>query len=211
MTLRAPRSAPPPVPVLKEAYTNSTRSLKDALQQIEHWRIVYNPQRPHSSLDNLTPSEFAMKSQTNPISRCRKSDRRLSTKISSHCSELATQPGSSDSPLCLSRCGPQIIYTTNAIESLNASVRKAVRNKGHFPSDQAASGEARQATRSRALLDGTVFGGPAASLPVREDEPSVISILQSEGSTDRASSACARVRAGTRSIRVSSDFHDAAA
>ncbi len=27
---------------------------------------------------------------------------------------------------------------TNAIESLNASVRKAVRNKGHFPSDQAA-------------------------------------------------------------------------
>ncbi len=32
----------------------------------------------------------------------------------------------------------KIIYTTNAIESLNASVRKAVRNKGHFPSDQAA-------------------------------------------------------------------------
>lgn len=33
----------------------------------------------------------------------------------------------------------RIIYTTNAIESLNASVRKAVRNKGHFPSDQAAT------------------------------------------------------------------------
>ena len=32
----------------------------------------------------------------------------------------------------------KIIYTTNAIESLNASVRKAVRNKGHFPNDQAA-------------------------------------------------------------------------
>lgn len=32
----------------------------------------------------------------------------------------------------------KIIYTTNAIESLNSSVRKAVRNKGHFPSDQAA-------------------------------------------------------------------------
>jgi putative transposase len=32
----------------------------------------------------------------------------------------------------------KIIYTTNAIESLNASVRKAVRNKGHFPSDLAA-------------------------------------------------------------------------
>lgn len=33
----------------------------------------------------------------------------------------------------------KIIYTTNAIESLNASVRKAVRNKGHFPNDQAAT------------------------------------------------------------------------
>ena len=33
----------------------------------------------------------------------------------------------------------KIIYTTNAIESLNASVRKAVRNKGHFPNDLAAT------------------------------------------------------------------------
>lgn len=33
----------------------------------------------------------------------------------------------------------KIIYTTNAIESLNASVRKAIRNKGHFPNDQAAA------------------------------------------------------------------------
>lgn len=33
----------------------------------------------------------------------------------------------------------KIIYTTNAIESLNASVRKAIRNKGHFPNDQAAT------------------------------------------------------------------------
>jgi putative transposase len=32
-----------------------------------------------------------------------------------------------------------IMPVTNAIESLNASVRKAVRNKGHFPSDQAAT------------------------------------------------------------------------
>ena len=33
----------------------------------------------------------------------------------------------------------KIIYTTNAIESLNASVRKAIRNKGHFPNDHAAA------------------------------------------------------------------------
>jgi len=30
------------------------------------------------------------------------------------------------------------IYTTNAIESLNSTVRRAVRNKGHFPHDDAA-------------------------------------------------------------------------
>ncbi len=33
----------------------------------------------------------------------------------------------------------KIIYTTNATESLNASVRKAIRNKGHFPNDQVAT------------------------------------------------------------------------
>lgn len=33
----------------------------------------------------------------------------------------------------------EIIYATNAIESLNASVQKAIHNKGHFPSDQAAT------------------------------------------------------------------------
>ena len=33
----------------------------------------------------------------------------------------------------------RIIYTTNAIESLHSGVRKAIRNKGHFPSDEAAT------------------------------------------------------------------------
>jgi putative transposase len=33
----------------------------------------------------------------------------------------------------------KIIYTTNAIESLNAQVRKAVRIRGHFPSEEAAT------------------------------------------------------------------------
>lgn len=32
-----------------------------------------------------------------------------------------------------------LIYTTNAIESLNAKLRRAVRTRGHFPSDDAAS------------------------------------------------------------------------
>ena len=33
----------------------------------------------------------------------------------------------------------KILYTTNAIESLYSQVRKAVRSKGHFPSDEAAT------------------------------------------------------------------------
>src|SRR5699024_1600198 len=32
----------------------------------------------------------------------------------------------------------KIIYTTNAIESLHSQVRKTIRNKGHFPNDDAA-------------------------------------------------------------------------
>lgn len=32
----------------------------------------------------------------------------------------------------------RIVYTTNAIESLNARFRRAVRHRGHFPNDQAA-------------------------------------------------------------------------
>ena len=31
------------------------------------------------------------------------------------------------------------IYTTNAIESLNSTVRRAVRIRGHFPNDRAAT------------------------------------------------------------------------
>ena len=33
----------------------------------------------------------------------------------------------------------KILYTTNAIESLHSQVRRAIRNKGHFPSDEAAT------------------------------------------------------------------------
>jgi putative transposase len=34
-------------------------SLEDARSKIEKWRIQYNHERPHSSLGNLTPEEFA--------------------------------------------------------------------------------------------------------------------------------------------------------
>jgi hypothetical protein len=34
-------------------------SLDDARNKIERWRVEYNRERPHSSLGNLTPEEFA--------------------------------------------------------------------------------------------------------------------------------------------------------
>lgn len=34
-------------------------SLEDAKVKIEVWKRVYNSQRPHSALGNLTPEEFA--------------------------------------------------------------------------------------------------------------------------------------------------------
>jgi len=49
------------------------------------------------------------------------------------------QLGSSDPVLRLSRSRAAIIYTTNAIEALNAKLRRAVRTRGHFPTDEAAS------------------------------------------------------------------------
>ena len=33
----------------------------------------------------------------------------------------------------------RIIYTTNAIEALNSKLRRAIRARGHFPSDEAAA------------------------------------------------------------------------
>ncbi len=33
----------------------------------------------------------------------------------------------------------RVIYTTNAIESVNARLRKIIKTRGHFPSDDAAS------------------------------------------------------------------------
>src|SRR5260364_371217 len=46
----------------------------------------------------------------------------------------------------------KMIYTTNAIESLHMQLRKIVKNRGHFPNDQAAKKLRFLALRSRALI-----------------------------------------------------------
>ncbi|CCG85779.1 Insertion element IS407 uncharacterized 31,7 kDa protein ORF1 [Erwinia piriflorinigrans CFBP 5888] len=37
---------------------------EDAQEKIEHWRQEYNQYRPHTSLNNQTPAEFARSLQT---------------------------------------------------------------------------------------------------------------------------------------------------
>jgi len=41
-------------------------TLDDARRKIETWRIQYNRERPHSSLGNLTPEEFASQAVLDP-------------------------------------------------------------------------------------------------------------------------------------------------
>ena len=50
---------------LRDECLNVTQfmSIEDACAKIEAWRIDYNAHRPHSSLGNLTPTEFARKRQ----------------------------------------------------------------------------------------------------------------------------------------------------
>jgi putative transposase len=51
-------------------------SLDDAREQIERWRVDYNAHRPHSSLGNLTPSEYAKLRQGKWTSEAAKSQSR---------------------------------------------------------------------------------------------------------------------------------------
>jgi putative transposase len=51
---------------------------------------------------------------------------------------MATAMGSGDPVLRLPPEVRRIIYTTNAIESLNSTLRTAVRSRRHFPTDEAA-------------------------------------------------------------------------
>ena len=41
-------------------------SMEDAREKIERWRLDYNEFRPHSSLGDLTPQQFAEQNTTRP-------------------------------------------------------------------------------------------------------------------------------------------------
>ncbi len=45
-------------------------NLKDARNIIGEWQSIHNEERPHSSLDNLTPSEFAQRIEEKEEALC---------------------------------------------------------------------------------------------------------------------------------------------
>jgi putative transposase len=58
----------------------------------------------------------------------------------------------------------RIIYTTNAIEALNAKLRRAVRTRGHFPTDEAATKLLFLVLRAAASTNGSFKRNDATSL-----------------------------------------------
>ena len=56
---------------LRDELLNETlfESLAQARRIIEEWRIDYNGERPHTSLNGLTPNEFATRSPKDDIPR----------------------------------------------------------------------------------------------------------------------------------------------
>src|SRR6185369_16529858 len=64
--------------------------------------------------------------------------RRLGPAVSSHRQAVAQRVGAVHPFLAFPPEIRRVVYTTNAIESLNARFRQATRRRGHFPNDQAA-------------------------------------------------------------------------
>ena len=62
----------------------------------------------------------------------------MGQQVSGHRAKLAPQLGTRHSVLRIPR-SVRRTYTTNAIEALNSKLRRAVRTRGHFPSDDAAT------------------------------------------------------------------------
>ena len=63
----------------------------------------------------------------------------MGQEIPGHQPKLAPGLERSRPVLYVSRRCPADLYTTNAIEALNSKLRPAVRARGHFPSDEAAT------------------------------------------------------------------------
>ena len=108
-----------------------------------------SPDPPFHGFCRLEGSQERRAGASDRLSRGRCQDRPgrprcLRTKsvgreVSSDRAELAPQLGPCHSVFAFPEGVRKIIYTTNAIEALNSKLRRAIRTRGHFPSDDAAA------------------------------------------------------------------------
>ena len=84
---------------------------------------VYRPPTP-------TPPLHELERLRGQVGRALPDDRRLLAR-----SAGSTSPRSSRCPPTCAR----VVYTTNSIENLNRQIRKAIKTRGHFPDEQAAT------------------------------------------------------------------------
>ncbi len=92
---------------------------EDLAQTLYRYVLLYNQQLPQSTLRSKTPLDA--------MQRWYASHPHLFVKRPSILREV-TPPEER-----------RIIYTTNAIESVNARLRKILKTRGHFPNDEAAT------------------------------------------------------------------------
>ena len=97
-------------------------TVAEAAPSLAEYQRFHNHVRPHMPLDYLTPSEYLHQHSGVPSSLI--------------CGELAQEQiipfFAFSAPIRTA------IYTSSAVESLNSTVRRAVRSKGHLPRDDAA-------------------------------------------------------------------------
>ncbi len=74
----------------------------------------------------------------NEIKRIKMNLKPAGEKVSDHRQELAHELGADLPDVFLSGRDQKVVYTTNAIESLNMSLRKIIKNRAAFPSEEAA-------------------------------------------------------------------------
>jgi len=80
--------------------------------------------------------------------------------------ELAAELGTDHPFFRLSAGNPKVIYTTNAIESINMSLRKVIKTRSSFPTDEAVTSCFTWRLRTSAKMDNANKGLESRSEPL---------------------------------------------
>jgi len=91
----------------------------------------------------------------------------MDREIRLHCPGLAAVVAGGDPVLAFDPAIRKVVYATNAIESLNRVIRKSIKTRGSFPTDDAATRLIYLAVRSFRKMAATSGNGlpPATSSP----------------------------------------------